>query len=62
MHLITPYSPWSPKKNRTWQDEAWEQQQIAEIEAKTSEKTEKLNVPENLPQNIRTYTFTEKRS
>lgn len=35
MHLIVHHNPWnSHNKKRTWQEEQWEQQQIAEVEAR----------------------------
>lgn len=50
MHIITPYDPWSPKrKKKTWQEEAWEQQQIAEIEAQVLKEASSRTLPPNSP-------------
>jgi hypothetical protein len=45
MHIITPYNPYASKNSKTWQEEAWEQQQIAEIEAKRSMEAENKALP-----------------
>jgi len=34
MEIITPYDPWTPKKPKTWQETVFEQQAIAEAEAR----------------------------
>ena len=50
MHIITPHDPWSPKKKRnTWQEELWEQQQIAELEAKVLAEAQSKTLPPNSP-------------
>jgi len=49
MHIITPYDPWSPKKKKTWQEELWEQNQIAEIEAQILAEASSKSLPENSP-------------
>lgn len=50
MHIITPYDPWAPKKKKkTWQEELWEQQQIAEIEAKMLAEASSRTLPPNSP-------------
>lgn len=49
MHIITPYNPWAPKKKKTWQEELWEQQQIAEIEAKMIAEAASKTLPPNSP-------------
>lgn len=49
MHIITPYNPWAPKKKKTWQEELWEQQQIAEIEAKMLAEASSKTLPDNAP-------------
>lgn len=50
MHIITPYNAWSPKKNKkTWQEQMWEQQQIAEFEAKMLAEAQSRTLPSNSP-------------
>lgn len=49
MHIITPYNPWAPKKKKTWQEELWEQQQIAEIEAQMIAEANSRTLPQNAP-------------
>jgi PKD repeat protein len=50
MHIITPYNPWAPKKKKkTWQEELWEQQQIAELEAKVLSEASSRTLPQNSP-------------
>lgn len=50
MHIITPYNPWAPKKNKkSWQEEAWEQQQVAEIEARMLAEASSNTLPQNSP-------------
>lgn len=52
MHIITPYNPWAPKKKKTWQEELWEQNEIAEAEARMlamlAEASSKT-LPDNAP-------------
>lgn len=51
MHIITPYNPWAPKgKKKTWQEQLWEQQQIAELEAKVIAEASSKSLPQNAPQ------------
>lgn len=49
MHIITPYNPWAPKKKKTWQEQQWEEQQIAEIEAKMLAEASSRTLPDNAP-------------
>lgn len=49
MHIITPYNPWTPKKKKTWQEEMWEQQVIAEFEARVLTEASSKTLPENSP-------------
>jgi PKD repeat protein len=49
MHIITPYNPWAPKKKKTWQEEAWEQQAIAEAEARFLAEASSRTLPDNAP-------------
>lgn len=49
MHIITPYNPWAPKKKKTWQEQMWEDQQIAETEAKMLAEASSKTLPDNAP-------------
>lgn len=49
MHIITPYDPWTPKKKKTWQEELWEQQQMAEVEAQMLAEASSKTLPPNSP-------------
>lgn len=50
MHIITPYNPWAPKgKKKTWQEKLWEEQQIAEIEARVIAEAKSATLPQNSP-------------
>jgi hypothetical protein len=49
MHIITPYNPWAPKKKKTWQEEIWEQQAIAEAEARMLAEASSKTLPQNSP-------------
>lgn len=49
MHIITPYNPWAPKKKKTWQEQMWEDQQIAELEAKVIAESQNRSLPDNAP-------------
>ena len=49
MHIITPYNPWAPKKKKTWQEELWEQQTIAEAEARMLAEASSRTLPNNSP-------------
>ena len=49
MHIITPYNPWAPKKKKTWQEELWEQQAIAEAEAQMLAEASSRTLPPNSP-------------
>jgi PKD repeat protein len=49
MHIITPYDPWTPKKKKTWQEELWEQNQIAEVEAQMLAEVSSKTLPPNSP-------------
>jgi len=50
MYIITPYDPYAPKKKKTWQEELWEQQQIAETEAKMLAEAASKTLPPNAPE------------
>jgi len=34
MHIIEQHDPWAPKKQKTYQEILWEQQELAAIEAR----------------------------
>lgn len=50
MHIITPYNPWASKKKKTWQEKLWEEQAIAEVEARMIAEASSRTLPDNAPE------------
>lgn len=49
MHIIENHDPWSPKKDKTWQEKLWEQQELAAIEARARAEAEAKAAAEAAP-------------